>query len=208
MDNSQTTLYGFGITFVVLIIIGLIVGVILFFSSIRIIVINFFKYIWNFFIYIFYNINEIINNTFRNDVIMDDNCAIIPNTGESSVNIPSAYLAHISFFLGFLFTNAYTVYNLENTSNSIEKSNRKARTSMIMAIIIVFYLIIIVGRYRVTNCESPFGILFTTGIFSILGYLFYLLAEKCGARGSDILGITSSIVPEEAKAPLLCANFT
>jgi len=205
MDSTEKAFYGFGIFFIIIICLIPFIALIIFYPQLRILLYNtIIVNIYNFFIYIGANINA----GFRNEIIFEDNCAIIPNTGESSITLPSAYLAHIAFFLGFLFTNAYNVYKMDDTSHSLETNNRKSRTAMIMAIIIVFYLIIIIGRYRVTNCESPFGILFTTLMFSTLGYAFNKLADACGARNSDILGITTSIISSEAKAPIVCASST
>lgn len=216
MDN--TTLYGFtGFAIVsiplILILFGLLVNVYYpdFFNgpylmkflkllklpftglwNLGILIINFFK---SFF----------INNE---PLLGKDNCAIMPGSNEPVSRVPSAYLAHVAFFFAFLFTNAYYVYITEKEANdsTTNYENRRYRSAMIMATIITLYIIIVFARYNVTGCDSSLGIVFTTVAFGGLGVGIYKLAEACGARTADVLGISSSFVPDSAEnsAPLAC----
>ena len=148
-----------------------------------------------------------INN---NRLIGKDNCAIIPGSADPVSRVPSAYLAHVAFFFAFLFTNAYYVYTAEQESSdsSVQYVNRKYRSAMIMGTIITLYIIIIFAIYNITGCDSSLGILFTTLAFGGIGFGTYKLAELCGARTADILGISSSFVPDSAgnSAPLACST--
>ena len=82
--------------------------------------------------------------------------------------------------------------------------NRRNRTLMMIAIIVSLYIGIIIYRYN-THCESYLGIFFTTFVFGSIGFGWFKVAELCGARNADILGITTSIVPSSAK-PLVCGT--
>jgi len=194
------------------------VSIILFVVVILIIIINYdlFKTIFVYFgkmISIFFKkLFEFFLKLFENNEphIGKDNCGILPGKDMGNVSrVPSAYLAHVAFFFSFIFTNAYFLYNMDNTNDtpSVEYDNRRYRSAMIMATIITLYLIIVFARYNITECDSPLGVLSTTLIFGALGFGTYKLAEACGARTADILGISNSFVPDSAEqAPLVCGS--
>jgi len=75
-----------------------------------------------------------------------------------------------------------------------------------MGTVVALYLIIVFARYNITGCDSSLGVLYTTFAFGALGFGTYKLAEICGARTADILGISSSYVPDTAEAPLACGK--
>jgi len=161
-----------------------------------------------------WNLGILIINLFKSlfvnngPLLGKDNCAILPGSNLPVSRVPSAYLAHVAFFFAFLFTNAYYVYITEKEPNdsTTQYENRRYRSAMIMATIIILYIIIIFARYNITGCDSSLGIVFTTVAFGGLGVGIYKLAEACGARTADILGISSSFVPDSAEnsAPLAC----
>jgi hypothetical protein len=161
---------------------------------------------------LFINIFKLCGKLFVNNerLVGKDNCAIIPGTEGDVTKVPSAYLANVAFFFAFLFTNAYYVYITHDGANSssTQYENRRYRSAMIMATIITLYLIIVFTRYNITGCDSPLGILYTTLAFGALGFGTYKLAEMCGARAVDILGISSSFIPNSAEndAPLVCGR--
>jgi len=138
-------------------------------------------------------------------IIASDNCSIYPSSSPVS-RVPSIYIAHIAFFFGFLFTNAYIVYNLNSQPNAEQNQidNRKSRSLMTMIVLAIVYFAIIIIRYNVTGCESLLGTFFTTVIFGSLGVGIYKLAEYCGARNADILGIASSIYDNKINVPVVC----
>lgn len=200
MASVYETLFGFGIFGIITLIIVLFIILVLIAKNI--------KTIGNFFSGIIFSSINLFESFFKNNqrMIGADNCAIVPGTGLAVTRVPSVYLAHVAFFFGFLFTNAYTIYNLPSQSVSDETyANRKSRTAMIMAILVALYVIIVVLRYNISGCESSLGILLTTTIFGALGYGTYKFAETCGCRPSDVLGISTSFVSNEAKAPTVCA---
>ena len=141
-------------------------------------------------------------------VVLSDICSLFPGMRENSPRVPSYYMSHIAFFFGFLFTNAYVVYNLpvDNTISS-NINNRKFRALMTMIILGILYFIIATLRFTLTGCESLLGIVFTSVLFGLLGNGWYKFAEMCGARNADILGIASSFVsPSASSAPLVCES--
>ena len=149
-----------------------------------------------------------IYSLFENNspIIGSDNCSLYSSTNSIISRVPSIYIAHIAFFFGFLFTNAYTVYNLNSQTGADQHQidNRKSRSLMTMIVLAIIYLAIVLIRYNVTGCESLLGILFTTTVFSSLGLGIYKLAEYCGARNADILGIASSIYDTNVNVPVVC----
>ena len=201
MASLYESLFGFGI-------FGIITLIVLLFVIVAVIIRNI-NLIKNSVKLLFVSFINLFTNFFKNNTPMigADNCAVVPGTGLPISRVPSTYLAHIVFFFAFLFTNAYTGYNLpkEDGSSDEQYENRKNRTSMIMAMLVLVYIAIVAIRFNVTGCESHFGILFTTVLFGGLGVGLYKLAEQCGARMSDILGITTSFVHESAKTPIACA---
>ena len=159
-----------------------------------------FTLIMNFFLNFFNNNSQLLGA---------DNCAVIPGSKLNAVSrVPSTYLAHVSFFFAFLFTNAYTIYTLakEDGSPNEQYENRRNRTAMIMAILVLLYIVIVAVRFNVTGCESHFGVAFTTVLFGGLGVGAYKFAEICGARSSDVLGISTSFVPNAAQNPVVCGS--
>ena len=196
------SMFGFGIfgiitiIFIIFVLLTLFVRninkVVPFITSLYAITINFF-------------LNFFKNNT---SLVGADNCSIIPGSALTVSRVPSTYLAHVVFFFAFIFTNAYTVYVMPKEDNMHDElyENRINRTSMIMTILVVLYIIIVVGRYNITGCESYYGILFTTVAFGALGFGTYKFGELCGIRSSDVLGITTSFVPKNAESPVACAK--
>ena len=153
---------------------------------------------------------NLMSSLFKNNGPMAaaGNCAIIPGDTIAVSRVPSAYLAHVAFFFTFIFTNAYYVFNesKKDYTSSNQYDNRRYRSAMIMATVITLYLIIVFARYNITGCDSSLGVIYTTIAFGALGFGTYKFAELCGARSVDILGITTSYVPEAAEVPLACGN--
>ena len=141
-------------------------------------------------------------------VVLSDICSLFPGMRNNSPRVPSYYMAHIAFFFGFLFSNAYIVYNLpSDNSSSNYYQNRKFRALMTMIILGILYSLITILRFNLTGCESLLGIIFATTFFGFLGYGWYKFAEMCGARNADILGIASSFIPSSAEnKPLVCSS--
>lgn len=141
------------------------------------------------------------NNKFTSDI-----CSIIPGTNQFVTRIPSNYFANISFFFSYLFMNALSNYNMKSEAN-VDKSlvdNRQYRSAASMFILIFVLLSLIILRYNTSNCDSMLGLILTISTFTALGLLWYKVAEYCGAKGTDLMGISQSIISPKAKAPVVC----
>lgn len=141
-----------------------------------------------------------------NSEISSDICSIIPGTNTSVSRVPSSYFANISFFFAYLFYNALSNYKIVS-DNNVDISlvnNRKYRSAATMGILLIVFLSILILRYNTSHCDSIVGLLITVSIFSALGLLWYKVAEFCGAKASDLMGISQNIVLSEAKAPVVC----
>ena len=165
-------------------------------------IIEIIKYIYNNII-IFFTL-FFVNNT---SIPESDICSIVPSD-KNVPRIPSLFTAHVSFFFGFLLSNAIYLYEYKNDdTEGMENhlNNRKYRVGTSIFLLLTVFLFIIFVRYKTTNCESLAGIFFTTFIFGGLGYLFYKIGEICGLKVTDLFGVTQSIMPQTTQAPLVCA---
>lgn len=158
---------------------------------------------------------DIIKSFFTNNqqIPSSDICNIIPGSITPVTRIPSYYLAHVAYFIGYIVTNAIMIYRIpkDKNKNINEESydNRRNRALMTIMIPCVFYILLVYYRSTLTNCESAFGIFSTTSIFVFLGFCLYHLAEACGAGKSDILGIYNTILQEGSKQkPIVCAGVS
>ena len=160
--------------------------------------------------FILYNYDNLFSEVLNKPLDTSDICSIIPGTHTSVSRIPSYYFAHLSFFLSYLFMNAYSIYNM-SSDPAVDKTyvdNRKYRSLAVM-IILVFVLIgLFALRYNTSHCDSPLGIIVTLSIFTFAGFAWYKFAEYCGVRNSDLMGISQSILPAKASAPVVCARTT
>ena len=198
--KSDDITFGLGVTGIVLIsIIGLVlIAAFLYFINIKEIFSYLYFYIVNF-IRLFFINNEA--------VIKPDVCAIVPSE-EPVPRIPSLFIAHLSFFFGFLLANAIYLYNYKNDDiKGVETylNNRKYRIGTSIFLLILIFLFIVVVRYNTTNCESLSGILFTAFIFGVLGDIWYKIGEICGLKLTDIFGVSQSIISTTSQSPLVCA---
>jgi len=158
--------------------------------------------------FIIYNYDDLFNDILNKPLDSSDICSIIPGTQTSVSRIPSYYFAHVSFFLSYLFMNAYSIYNM-NSEPDVDKKyidNRKYRSLAVMIILVFILLSLIALRYNTSNCDSSLGIIVTLSIFTFTGFAWYKFAEYCGSRNSDLMGISQSILPEKVNAPVVCAK--
>lgn len=139
-----------------------------------------------------------------------------PNTfGPTNEPIASStWIAMVSFFIGYIFTNGYELYirepesvkNATDTSQTIEKTNnRKFRISLSMGSILLFAMISL-GYRAYTGCENGLMVFFAT-LFGIFGYGWYKLLSTVGHdRLSDIFGIANRLLVPSATTnePTVC----
>ena len=142
-------------------------------------------------------------------VIGSDRCSVLPNLYDNLSKVPSFYLAHIAFFIGYVLTNALSLYYTPQGSSDAKQYNaQRSRTLVTLVTLSLAYIFLVYFRSSSTNCESTLGVFFTSSVFLSIGLGWYKLAEYCGCRASDLTGISTSIVSQKAKAPVVCLNPT
>jgi len=131
----------------------------------------------------------------------------------------STWVAMLSFFIGYIFTNGYKLYiyksdqdqsfdsnGIQTNTDNIEKTNnRKYKVAISMASILLFALIALGYRFY-TGCDN-LSIIISFIIFASLGAGWYELISLPGDnRLSDIFGIATRIILPSAgsKEPTAC----
>jgi hypothetical protein len=144
----------------------------------------------------------------------------LPNPVGSSDEtvISSSWVAMISFFIGYIFTNAIQLYSREapDTTITVDSSSapdlsskvvtRKSQAIVAMISVIVFGLIVLGFRYY-TGCESITGMILTSFLFVFFGYGWYKALSSVGQdRLSDLFGIANRLLPPSAisNGPIAC----
>jgi hypothetical protein len=140
-----------------------------------------------------------------------DNALLVPSDALPSepINVaPSYWMAHVTFFFAYLLTNAGEINAMDSTADTINQKwrteNRKARSSLAIAVGAIMYALMIILRFTVTKSETFFGMLIAIGIFSVLGWGWYQAAKSAGARKGDIFGIVQQMIPIEDPSAMMC----
>jgi hypothetical protein len=132
-------------------------------------------------------------------------CAILPllsmgKTPEIVSVVPSYWLTIMTFFYGYLFTNAYNLYTMQSDSKAPEENiaRRKSQALMSMNILIAVAILTIIFRYM-TACETGLGVLFSVALGGSLSYGWYKFMRNCGlGRLDDLFGISNRILPYQS----------
>ena len=146
-------------------------------------------------------------------VLSNDVSQLVPlasstyNSATVSV-MPSYWMAHMSFFLGYLLTNAATVYSLP-VNSKVSKwltDSRKTRAATIIVTTLGIWLGLATMRYLMTGgAETRNGILTAVVLLGGAGAAWYKLAEVCGARNSDLFSIVQqSVTTAKNDKPTTC----
>jgi len=137
---------------------------------------------------------------------------------EDATSIVSPYMAMVSFFIGYIFTNALELYTRETpdltmtvqstsaSDISSKVTTRKSQAIIAMAAIIIFTLIVFFTR-AYTGCESTLGMILTMVAFAFAGNGWYKALSSVGQdRLSDLFGIANRLLPPEAitNGPIAC----
>lgn len=138
------------------------------------------------------------------------------NNIETVISTP--WMAMITFFLGYLFTNSLALYSRETTDTTLNVTssassdlnnmvtNRKSQAIVAMGSIVLVALIVLGFRYY-SGCENILGMIITTILFVFLGNGWYNALSKIGEdRLSDLFGIANRLLPPSAinNAPIAC----
>lgn len=127
------------------------------------------------------------------------------------------WMAMFAFFVGYVFTNAWSIYNKpvvypEKADDAVKKAVesktmfRQSQTLVGMIAILVITLIFIIIRLAVTGCDSIVGVLLS-GIFAGLGHWWYKQLSAVGEdRLSDLFGIANRLMTSSSltNAPYAC----
>jgi hypothetical protein len=155
----------------------------------------------------------IFRKYFIPQVINYDICNLVPsaggNPGAALSVAPSFWMAQFLFFVGYLLQNATSLYNQPSDPMASEAKVKNRREQAITAIVITTIITIafIAIRYT-TGCETAFGIAIAILTMIPLGVGWYHFASLCGARNSDVFGISAKILPIGASEPppQVCIN--
>ena len=147
-------------------------------------------------------------------------CALIPGV-DNPWNNPSLWNLYITFFSGYILSNAVTLYNLpaptvnrdDYTSDQqlnqqkgevqTRVGNRKTIAVTVMGIISIVFLVLLYFRFNKTPCESGMALQFAPLLYTFLiGYAAFTVAATCGARPVDVLGLVQGMI--QPTAPVVC----
>jgi len=141
-----------------------------------------------------------------------------PYISEEGMTVSSSWVAMISFFIGYVFTNGLELFSRNTQDSTItvnttsasdintQTSNRKSQ-AMIAMISTVIFAIIVLGFRFYSGCESTVGMILSTIVFIYFGNVWYKLLSKVGQdRLSDLFGIANRLLPPSAitNAPIAC----
>jgi hypothetical protein len=154
------------------------------------------------------------------------NCNMLPHSSSDDImyNNPSNWVNHISFFFGFIMSNAIAIYNqptptakgsdpssiaISNDKIAKRVTNRKWIAASVTIISFIIFLILLAFRYNKTECEQRFWIALIPLIIAVLtgSAWFKLVYSKCGVRPADVLGIVQGMIaPELIDNPIVCVG--
>jgi len=151
-----------------------------------------------------------------------DACSInIPSPQPSEKGYsPSNWLVHITFFFGFILTNAIAIFNepvpaMNNPTEERQKlldsrvRNRKTISAFIIAVSLVAFITLLVFRYGQTPCESSFlSTLIPLTLVGLTGASWFTMVyTNCGVRPADVLGMVQGMIsPDLADNPVVCVG--
>lgn len=136
-------------------------------------------------------------------------CSMIPITQAAEYsNIPSLWMALTTFFASYIFINAahvYTAQPVKKPKDALPVQQRKGIGMISMLAAALFFVFLIVPRYR-TTCETLVG----TGLGVTAGvgfaWLWWKILDACGSDVfPDIHGVMMGLKPGSLRtAPMAC----
>lgn len=133
-----------------------------------------------------------------------EQCQMFPvfsssSLGGSAFVVPSYWTTIVSFFFTYLITNAAYIYTAPAQKDSSEEAikRRKFKTGSSMFVLAAFFIIFMILRFSVSDCETTLGMLVGTVWGGGLGYLWYRALRDCGlGQFDDIFGIQTQILKD------------
>jgi len=129
-------------------------------------------------------------------------------TNKEEVVICSEWLSMVSFFIGYIIHNSWTIYDRQSSEDAdkTKVATRKTQTLVSLISIVVFALTVMYYRYY-TGCEQ-WLIPVTVLIFGSIGWGWYQWLSGVGQPDqlSDLFGIANRILPSAAmnNGPMAC----
>jgi hypothetical protein len=147
-----------------------------------------------------------LSNNFSPYVQNYDVCNLAPSAygGAGFLRVaPSFWTAQVVFFFAYLIQNAISLYNEEADPKASYSKVLNRKDQALMAIIVssIVLVALLALRYKLTGCETLFGISIALISMIPLGIGWYYLAEASGIRSADIFGIASRVLPSSAYEP-------
>jgi hypothetical protein len=136
-------------------------------------------------------------------------CKLAPNFSVSTegaagiFGFPTYWMASIAFFFGFIFSNAFALFNYDNTDESNVQSDkvdaRKMHAVIGMTLSVLLTAALILWRMK-SGCEhlSYVGVLISAGIAAAAFYIFKAFNDCGMLRTIDIFGIGARLLPSSA----------
>lgn len=170
--------------------------------------------------------NGIIYNAFK--VKRTGQCGIVVDYSADPKNddvvVSSIWMSMVTFFIGYLLTNAYQLYSRDtedttirinqnpatdrNPTPDLSKKVTNRKTQAIIAIIsIIVFAIAVIGTRIYGGCDRIAGSVIGGIIFGGLGLGWYILLSLTGHdRLSDLFGIANRLLPPSAieNKPIAC----
>jgi hypothetical protein len=149
-------------------------------------------------------------------VVPNDASQLVPNdpsTGSAygirASVMPTYWMAHVSFFFGYILMNAIDIYNLpaDNRAADWMVVSRKTRAATLIASTVVMFALFAALRYYLTGSETSTGMAIGVFVLGGIGMASYQIATKSfGARSSDMFGISQQMVTQGTgdKKPMTC----
>jgi len=140
---------------------------------------------------------------------------LVPSAVGNPVNVfPSYWMAHISFFFGYLLSNAVSIYLqkpdlsiIQGASSDAVKASineklkaRKEKAMTLMMTTVLFYIVLIILRVIATGAESLAGITVAIVILGLAGAGWYYFALFLGASNIDVFGIGLQMMSPDSAA--------
>lgn len=151
-------------------------------------------------------------------------CNILPGT-ENPYSSPSHWVNHLSFFFGFIMSNAIVIYKEATPPNpptsdpaadkkrqlgiDLRVSNRKSITLTIMVLSTIIFGVLLLFRYKKTACENNFWLALVPLLIAYFtGFAFFsLIYRSCGVRPADVLGLVQGLIDTKLiDNPIVCVG--
>ena len=151
-------------------------------------------------------------------------CAILPGVDAKNVyTTPSDWLSHLSFFFGFIISNAVAIYNEpvpevstagaddDTKASRLAKlqarvNNRKSLCTSIIITSIVLFIVLLIFRFKVA-CENKIAYTLVPVLIACMTGVswFSVIYNNCGVRPTDVLGIVQGMIPSNLiDNPIVC----